>query len=323
MTPPNTTLSQAPQPPRKVRIGLGLSAFPFESARAYFRWIDLLEDRGVDSVWQTDRLISEQPFLEAMSAMAAIAGRTERIKFGMNAVVASFRDPLVLANQCATVDFLSGGRLLPVFGVGAARAPELRRTQLEAAGRGRRVDEMLTLMQRLWSEEQVDFEGEFFRYHNVTIAPRPVQKRLPCWIGGHSAAAIGRTARHGTGWLAGLRTPEQIEPIVERIHAAVAAEGTQIAHDHYGAGFPFYFGDWDARIERRAAASKALATDGFDPRRYFAVGDADTIVERCEQYVAAGVFKLVLMPIAQGDAELMQQTRRLIDEVIPRVEREI
>src|SRR4051812_6901349 len=206
-----------------VRVGIGLASYPFEDGRALVRFASLLERGGVDSLWQTDRLVSREPFLEAMSVMAALAGATERLRFGMNAVVASFRDPLLLAKQCATIDYLSGGRLLPVFGIGAADAPEIRATGMSAERRGARAHEMLVLMQRLWTEEKVSFEGEFFRYSECTIAPRPVQNPLPCWIGGHSPSAIRRTARHATGWLAGLRTPAQVAPIVAAIKQELRA----------------------------------------------------------------------------------------------------
>jgi hypothetical protein len=102
-----------------VRIGLGMATQPFSGPEALFRWVDLCEEGEIDSLWQTDRLISRQPYLEAMTTMAALAGATRRLRFGMNAVVVSLRDPLVLAKQCATIDYLSGGRLLPVFGVGS------------------------------------------------------------------------------------------------------------------------------------------------------------------------------------------------------------
>ena len=140
-----------------VRVGLGTGVNPFESPGAYFSWVEMLEEAGVDSVWQSDRLVSSQPILESMSTMAALAGATDRIKFGMNAIVAPLRDPLLLAKQCATIDYLSGGRLLPVFGVGARTAPEFRKTEHDPAGRGQRFDEMLELMQRLWTEPKVSF----------------------------------------------------------------------------------------------------------------------------------------------------------------------
>ena len=78
-------------------VGCGFMEFPFSSADAYWRWVEMCEDGGVDSVWQTDRLVSEKPFLECMSAMAALAGATKRLKFGMNVVSVGLRDPLLLA----------------------------------------------------------------------------------------------------------------------------------------------------------------------------------------------------------------------------------
>jgi alkanesulfonate monooxygenase SsuD/methylene tetrahydromethanopterin reductase-like flavin-dependent oxidoreductase (luciferase family) len=179
---------------------------------------------------------------------------------------------------------------------------------------------MLVLMQRLWSESQVDFEGEHFRYRSCSVTPRPVQRPLPCWIGGHSTAAIVRTARYGSGWLAGLRTPAQVAEVVVRIRAALVEEDRHIDEDHYGAGIPYRFGDWNDQVERRAAALSAFVPDGFDARDFFAVGDAAAVIERCHQYIDAGVSKLVLSPMARGDADIADQTARLLDEVVPAVE---
>jgi alkanesulfonate monooxygenase SsuD/methylene tetrahydromethanopterin reductase-like flavin-dependent oxidoreductase (luciferase family) len=107
-----------------VAIGLGLMEFPFPGASDYWRWVDLCEAGGIDSLWQTDRLISRQPILECMAVMAALAGRTRRLRFGMNVVSLALRDPVLLAKQCATIDVLSEGRLLPAFGIGSPLGPE-------------------------------------------------------------------------------------------------------------------------------------------------------------------------------------------------------
>src|SRR6478735_2065059 len=103
--------------PRNVAVGVGLMEFPFSGADAYWRWVDLCEAGGVDSIWQTDRLVSPAPFLECMSVMAALAGRTRRIKFGVNVLSLAMRDAVLVARQCATIDYLSNGRLLPAFGI--------------------------------------------------------------------------------------------------------------------------------------------------------------------------------------------------------------
>src|SRR5262245_25269846 len=126
-----------------VRIGIGFGAFPFSSSAAFWRWVDLCEGTQIDSLWLSERLVSTQPFLEPLTALAAIAGRTRRMKFGMNTTVLPLRDPLILAKECATIDYLSSGRFLPMFGVGADTAPEWAATGLDTRGRGQRSNEML------------------------------------------------------------------------------------------------------------------------------------------------------------------------------------
>src|SRR5205807_10071842 len=174
--------------------------------------------------------------------MAALAGRTRRIRFGMNVVSLAFRDPVLLAKQCATIDVLSDGRLLPAFGIGSPLAPEWQALDMDTKTRGRKTDECLEIIRRLWREESVDFVGAFYKLKGATIAPKPVQPDLPMWIGGSSEAAIRRTARIGTGWQAGGETPAQVAPVIAAIRAATAAEGRTIDDDHYGAGIPFRFG---------------------------------------------------------------------------------
>ncbi len=302
----------------KVRLGIGISALPFASGRAFLDWADLCERSELDSIWQTDRLISPQPFLEALSTMAALAGATKRLKFGMNAVVASLRDPLVLAKQCATIDWLSGGRLLPVFGVGGENAPEFRATGREPKERGRRADEALELCRRLWSEERVTFRGEFYRYEDATISPRPIQQPLPLWIGGSSPAAVRRTVKLGTGWLAGIQTPAQVAPVVAAIRKLGSESGRPIPDDHFGASFVFRLGAVDDDVAARAFAQRARAAGAdFDPKAYFALGSAETVLARIAAYRDVGISKFVLIPLAQGDADLLEQTRRLAAEVLP------
>ncbi len=302
-----------------IRIGVGITGFPFETMDGFFRWIDQCEASKIDSVWFSERLVSREPMLEPLVACALVAGRTRRLKVGFNAVVLPLRDPLVLAKECATLDVLSGGRLLPVFGVGNERAPEFAATGRSPIGRGARADEMLDIMTALWRGEAVTYEGTHFRYREAQISPLPLQQPLPLWIGGSSEAAIRRTARIGTGWLAGLQTPESVAGTVAKIRRAVAETGRPFEEDHFGAGFPFRFGSWDEPIVQRAAERIRLAAPELEPERYLAVGDAGAIIARVREYVAAGCSKFVLRPIALGTDDLLRQTARLAGEVIPAV----
>jgi probable F420-dependent oxidoreductase len=303
---------------RKIALGIGLAEFPFENAAGFWRWIDLCEQGGIDSFWQTDRLLGRTPILESLSALAAVAGRTRRMKFGVNVLSLALRDPVPVAKQCATIDVLSEGRLLPGFGIGSPQAPEWAALHLDQASRGSRADEALQVIRLLWSGEKVDFAGKHFRLTGAQIAPRPAQAELPIWIGGGSPAAIRRTARFGTGWQAGPEGPEQAGAVIAAIRAALLETGRTIEPDHYGAGIPFRFGSPDDPALAVAYAAYRART-GREPRGYFAVGDAATILDRLAAYVAAGVSKFILRPVAVGEAEVLAQTRRLIEEVLPRI----
>jgi probable F420-dependent oxidoreductase len=251
--------------------------------------------------------------------MAALAGRTRRMRFGMNVVSLAFRDPVLLAKQCATIDVLSDGRLLPAFGIGSPLAPEWEALGIATKARGRKTDECLEIMRRLWREESVDFGGAFYKLKGATIAPKPVQPDLPMWIGGSTDAAIRRTARIGTGWQAGGDPPAEAGRVVAAIKAAATEAGRFIDEDHYGAGFAFHFGSRDAPSVGRAMDAYAKRT-GRDATHAFVFGDADTILARVAEYVDAGVSKFILRPLGCDDDAILAQTRLLVEQVLPRAE---
>ena len=185
-----------------IGIGLGCAEFPFSGAAAYWRWIDMCEAGGVDSIWQTDRIVSRQPFLESMATMAALAGRTRRVRFGMNVVSVAFRDPVLLAKQCSTIDVLSEGRLLPAFGIGSPLAPEWEALGMDTKTRGRRTDECLEIIRRLWQEESVDFNGalqtEGRHYRTEARAVRPAD--VDWWLDRRRNPPHGAHRHRLAGW---------------------------------------------------------------------------------------------------------------------------
>jgi alkanesulfonate monooxygenase SsuD/methylene tetrahydromethanopterin reductase-like flavin-dependent oxidoreductase (luciferase family) len=236
----------------------------------------------------------------------------------MNVVSLALRDPALVAKQCATIDVLSQGRLLPAFGIGSPRAPEWTALHVDTRTRGRKTDEGLEIIARLWREDSVDFEGEHYRLTGATISPKPVQDDLPMWIGGGSEAAVRRTARVGTGWQGGPETPPEAARIVAAIQAASAEAGRSIDDDHYGASFPFYFGGAGQPALQRAMEAYTKRT-GNPAQSYFAVGDAGVIVERIAEYISSGISKFILRPVGRDGEELLAQSRQLIDQVLPQV----
>lgn len=300
----------------RIGIGLGLGGFPFESIGEFRTWLDFCEGSTIDSIWQSDRVVSRDPALEPIALLAMIAGATRRLKLGTNAIVLPFRDPITFARQCATLDHLSDGRLLPTVAVGRDDAPEWAATGRSSKGRGERVDEALEVMTRLWSSEVADFEGRHYSLKGASISPRPKQSPLPLWLGGSSPAAIRRTARFGNGWLAPLQSPAESAVSVTAIRAESLRVGRPIPDDHYGATFLFRLGagayelpsllrgGGDAAVQRRIQSVQAI-------------GDAKVVLDRIREFRDGGITKFIAIPLARSAAEMVEQSRLLAAEVIP------
>lgn len=311
----------------RIGVGLGPGGFPFDTIRAFRRWLDACEDSTIDSIWQSDRVVSRELAMEPITLLSVIAGATERLKLGTNAVVLPFRDPVTFARECATLDFLSDGRFLPTVAVGRGDAPEWEATGRSPKGRGARVDEALEVMTRLWQGEDVDFEGDHFSLKGATISPRPKQQPLPLWLGGSSPAAIRRTARYGSGWLAPLQTPDEAGQTVAAIRAEAARIGRAIPEDHYGATILFRL---DAKGTEAEMPPALRAADGAGAkpgspaalhaerlRRIRATGEPERVLELVRAFRAQGVTKFVAIPLARSTEDLIEQCRRLATDVIP------
>jgi len=293
-----------------VRVGIGLSRFPFEDGAGFRAWLDRCEDSRIDSIWQSDQILARSPSPEPLSLLSVIAGATERIKIGTNAVVLGFRDPVTFARQCASLDFLSNGRFLPVIGVGTGNLPAWKATGRNPQGRGARANEALEIITRLWSEESVCFSGEHFQIADAFISPQPIQNPLPLWIGGSSPAAIRRTVKYGSGWLAGLQAVEDAVETAAAIRTRALEVGGEIPDDHYGATLLF-------RIE---SSGEIRTNDGAVPpglAKLLVAGSAERILDRIRQYVAGGITKFVAVPVVESRADFLEQTRLLDSEIIP------
>lgn len=301
-----------------IGAGIGIANFTFDDARGFWRWVDLCDNGGLGSVWQSDRIIDATPNLETMSVMAALAGGSKNLKFGMNVASLGLRHPVLMAKQCATIDMLSEGRLLPAFGIGSARSMDYVATGTPTKGRGKRTDEGLEIMTRLWREDNVNFEGEYYQLKDASIAPKPVQQPLPLWLGGSSKQAIERTALWSTGWQAGIETAEEIAPVIAAIKVRAAELGRKIDDDHFGAGFSFRFGSNDdpVVVKYNAFMEKRL---GKDPTAYAAVGGVTEMMEMVHRFRKADVYKFVFRPMASGTEDMLTQTRLLIEQLLPEV----
>jgi len=301
-----------------VRIGIGTGLGRPLAVEDYWRLVQFCEAHDIDSIWHSDQLL--RPSLEPVVMLAALAAMTKTLRFGMNAVVVSYRDPLILAKECATIDYLAPGRLLPVFGVGDAADPAWKATGRGTRGRGERANEAIALIRRLLSEQAVSFHGQHFQYDNVAIEPRP-GRPIPIWIGGQSEAAIRRTAALGDGWLGGLTAPKIAGTVVARIKAALKDTGRRIEADHYGVVIPFRVGGTDDQpilSFQQAMIARGRVSPEEPPM--IAVGDKATVVNVFRQYIDAGISKFVAIPLSGDAQDLQRQMLHLVQDICPEVE---
>ena len=184
-----------------IRIGRGPSAAGPSPARTHNcsgDYVDAAETLDVDSLWLSDRVVSSVVSMEPLIALSFVAARTTKLKFGTSVLALPLRNPTLLAKEIATLDFLSGGRVLPAVGLGTEEEREFEACGSARSQRAGRTDEAIEVMRRLWSEDDVTFHGRYFTLNGVTVQPKPVQAELPpLWIGGRSDRALRRVGQAG------------------------------------------------------------------------------------------------------------------------------
>ena len=272
---------------------------------------------GYDSIWLSDRIVSPRFSLEPMMALSMVAAYSDRLKFGTSVLAMPLRNPVVLAKQVATLDFLSQGRFFPAVGLGQEEPEEYEACGVSKADRGRRTDEAISLMRRLWQEEDVTHEGEFYTCHNVDITPKPFFKPSPpIWIGGRSPSAARRVGRVGDGWLVSAATPEEIRSGREIVFSSAEAHKREIEYDHVGVMLGYYLApDAEESVEKASRFVTRQRPDAFFTE-YSALGTAEQVAECINKYAEAGAHKFVVRPLCPAE-ETMEQLELMGRDVLP------
>jgi probable F420-dependent oxidoreductase len=276
----------------KIRFGVGLgTSNVLGEPSAFGPLVDLLEEMRFDSLWISERAAG--PTLDPLAAIAFAAGRTTRLKFGTSVLVVPGRNPVLLAKELATIDAISGGRLLPAFGLGTADPREHEAFGVERGQRPSWFEEAVPLMRRLWQEDSVTHVGTRFRVTDFSLWPKPVG-RMEVWLGGRSRTELDRTGRLSQGWLGAFQPPDEAGRSRVEIEAAAARHGRTIDDDHFGTVL-MYARDFvpASTAARVARVSPAAALSDVVPA---GAGEFTEIVSR---YVANGMTKFVLVPVAK------------------------
>lgn len=272
----------------KVRIGYGLGTRTTLHDERYGHVVDELERHGFDSLWVSERIGGDAP--DPLVAMAYAAGRTQQLKFGMSVMVLPGRNPIVLAKALASLATMSGGRLLPAFGLGQVHPLEQQAFGVDRAERARWFDEAMSVLRQCWTGEPVVHHGERFRYDGVVV--RPVPKRMDVWLGGYAPSELKRVGRLADGWLPSFVTPADAEHGRSVIEAVCAEHDREIEDDHYGVLIPYAIGP----APESMLAMLAQRRPDLDPASIVPTS-WEELVALIGRFVDVGTSKFVVLPI--------------------------
>ena len=269
--------------------------------------VALGDKHGYDSLWLSDRIVSDKFCLDPIVALSMVAAYSDRLKFGTSVLALPLRNPVVLAKQIASLDFLSKGRFFPAVGLGQEEPEEYEACGVTKEGRVTRTEEAIRLMRRLWEEDQVTHEGDYFSCHNVSITPKTFLKPSPpVWIGGRSEAAARRVGRVGDGWLVSSVTTQEVRDGCEIIFDTAEESNREIESDHIGVLLGFYI---SPNVEESVSKTYNYVTRHRPDAHfteYSAIGPAELICQTIQDYVEAGASKFVVRPLCRAEESTEQ-----------------
>lgn len=291
-------------------------------ADALYAIAETAESLGFDALWTADHLVlpvesstaypylpgasirlePDHPFLEPLVVLAGVAARTSRIRLGVSVYLSALRHPIVAAKLVATLDQLSGGRV--VLGVGAGWIPEEYETLgVPFAERGAVLDEQIEALRALFRDDRPRYAGKYFRFDNLGFEPKPLRRDVPIWVGGNSRAARRRAARLGDGWhVIDVPLPE-LESGVADLRAQCRALGRA-----------------PGAVSISMRAQLALTAAHVPPEKRMAplTGPLDEVLDDLRRYRALGVGHLALWPGLRpaklGDS--LDQLKRLATDIV-------
>lgn len=295
------------------------------------------ESPAFGAVFVGDSFLAK-PRIESVALLSAVAGRTSRVKLGL-ACMASFplRDPIWLAYQWASLDLLSHGRTIMVACIGGGAGPvpgafenEYRAMRIDPKTRARRLEEGVEVLRRLWTEDHVTHNGEFYQFEDVTMGPKPAQTRIPIWLVSNvnlftddpvlRERPLRRTARLGDGWQTAATSPQLMAENWTKIRAYAREYGrdpdaldccvqlTVNVNDDEEAAYRETKRFLDAYYETNWSREQL--------QWWGAWGSVDQCVEKLSKWIDAGATYMTLRLASWDQRRLF---KRVEQEVIPRL----
>jgi probable F420-dependent oxidoreductase len=305
---------------RETIPGFGAQLKPHPPA-AQWDTVRAVEHAGYDSVWTGDHVAFHNPLYESLTLLSSYASITTRIKLGTGVYLLALRAPAIAAKITATLDVLSGGRLIFGVGVGGENPKEFELTGSPHKERGARVTEAIDVVRTLWRDTPASFDGRFTKFSGVSIDPKPVQKPgPPIWIGGRSDAALARAGRQGDGWISYVVQAARFKESLDKVRAAAAAAGRSLdafvpAHLTFitvGKDYETAKATWVRLLTKRYAQD-------FGPLagKYGVIGTPAQCAEQLQPFVEAGCRYFVMDSIVDPSEE-REHLEAIAADIVPR-----
>ncbi len=269
--------------------------------------VELAERHAFTDVWATDHILVDQDaaedygrIYEAVTTLAWVAGRSREIRLGASVIVVPMRNAVVLAKELASLDALSGGRLIAGFGVGW-NAKEFGNVGLADRfhERGAYTDETIAICRHLWSGNTESFRGRFHSFEEFVFGPLPAQgASVPIWIGARDERALRRVGRLADGYHASAASPATVEQRIPIIRAAAEAAG---------------------RSMPRLSARARVELNGEKQSFYTMHGSPEDVAAEIRAFQAIGVDHLAVAFTPRDADGLIRAVERFVAEVLPLV----
>ena len=302
-----------------ISIGLAIPQFLGTGADAVSTVDQVVreaENAGVRSLWVMDGVVTDQRCVEPLVLLSYVASRTTRPRLGVAVLLLPLRSPVLLAKQLASLELVSGGRLIAGVGLGEDATP------YEAFGASKRdrvarLEEGVRLMRRLWAEPRVSDAGLYGSLEDAPLEPKPVQPKVPIWFGGRTERALQRAVGLGDGWIGGgVSSTADFGQHARRVRELLAGAARDRSHFTIAKRCYLVF-------DRDRASATARVGPFFESiygsaelaDRVVVGGPVDACLEQLAEVKAAGADVLVLNPVVDE----IENLDLLLGELMPRL----
>lgn len=280
---------------------------------ALYQIAERAEALGFHSVWVGDSLTA-RPRIDALTTLAAVGARTSRVRLGTAIFLAALRNPIMLAYQLASLDWLTGGRVDLGVGYGRPKEPaaehEFHILGLDPSARMKMSEELVQIMRKLWRENDISYEGKFTRFDHVTIEPKPVQSGgVPIWLASNAVEpGLKRVGRLADAWINNIKDPRIFGECWQKIQDYAAAAGRDPQTIHPSIYFTLAAGGNDAVVEGQQFLAE------YYKRPYEAVANAmlcvtgswAEVMDWIEKYLEQGARTVVLRFAARDQRRALE-----------------